>query len=135
VDPISKAPRVRSCSANMYCGPNSRNYLFGTYGLDSNYRPFYKYTDFGAGFGTQDCFVYLDENPGSLNDGYFEFVANPSPLKINDRPAVNHGNTSAFSFADGHCERHKWANTYLNLKNTVAGSDVQWISQHGTIHK
>jgi prepilin-type processing-associated H-X9-DG protein len=91
-------------------------------------------TNFGPGLGSSDCFVFLDENPGSLNDGYFEFIANPNPFKINDRPAVNHGDSSSFLFADGHCELHKWANTYLNLKNTVAGSDVLWISQHGTIH-
>jgi prepilin-type N-terminal cleavage/methylation domain-containing protein/prepilin-type processing-associated H-X9-DG protein len=130
-DPTSGQPRVRSCSANMYCGPYSRNYLFGQYNLLSTYRPFYKYTDFVSGFGTSDCFVFLDENPASLNDGYFEYLANNS--SVNDRPAVNHGNSSSFSFADGHCELHKWMNTFLSLNNMSVGTDVKWLSAHGTV--
>jgi prepilin-type N-terminal cleavage/methylation domain-containing protein/prepilin-type processing-associated H-X9-DG protein len=130
MDPTSKTPRVRSCSANMYCGPSKRSHAGGQYNQNRAYKAFYKYSDLGGGFGSSSCFYYLDENPDSLNDGYFEYAADGS--FINDRPAVNHGNSSSFSFADGHCELHKWVNTYLTLTSTTIGSDVVWLSQHGT---
>lgn len=128
-------PRVRSCSANMYCGLNSIDYQMATppYNIDHRFHPFYKYADFAfKGFNASSCFVFLDENPASLNDGFFEYFAAGSG--INDRPAVNHGNSSSMSFADGHCELHKWFNTYLSYANTTVGSDVLWLSQHGTVH-
>lgn len=131
-DPVSLQPRVRSCSANMYCGVPSRVYLMGNYNLNAAYKPFYKYTDFGSGLGSSDCFVFLDENPESLNDGYFEYLADGS--SINDRPAVNHGNSSSFSFADGHCELHKWADAFLTLRGT-GPKDPRWLATHGTAKK
>jgi prepilin-type N-terminal cleavage/methylation domain-containing protein/prepilin-type processing-associated H-X9-DG protein len=131
--PVANTPRVRSCSANMYCGINPINYQNARFNIDKRFHPYYKYSDFGYnGLGSSSCFVFLDENPASLNDGYFEYIA--AGNAINDRPAVNHGNSSSMSFADGHCELHKWFNTYLSYANTTVGSDVQWLAQHGTVH-
>ncbi|MDB6038418.1 MAG: hypothetical protein JWM99_2259, partial [Verrucomicrobiales bacterium] len=132
LDTVSQQPRVRSCSANMYCGPYLRNYQMGNYNLNTAYKAFFKYSDFGAGLGSADCFVFLDENPTQLNDGYFEFFADGS--NINDRPAVNHGNSSSFSFADGHCELHKWSDAYLTI-NGSGQKDPKWLAAHGTCKK
>jgi prepilin-type N-terminal cleavage/methylation domain-containing protein/prepilin-type processing-associated H-X9-DG protein len=129
LDTVSGQPRVRSCSANMYCGPYLRNYQMGNYNLNTQYKAFFKYSDFGAGLGSSSCFVFLDENPAQLNDGYFEFIADGS--SVNDRPAVNHGNSSSFSFADGHCELHKWSDAFLTL-NGNGPIDRQWLAAHGT---
>ncbi|HEY4417661.1 MAG TPA: prepilin-type N-terminal cleavage/methylation domain-containing protein [Verrucomicrobiae bacterium] len=127
-------PRVRSCSANLYVGCGAGDYRLGNYGLDNAYKAFFKTSDFGVGgLSSSDCFVYVDENPQSLNDGYFEYIAKGNA--INDRPAVNHGNSSSFSFADGHVGLNKWNNTYLNINNTTVGSDVAWLAQHGTVKK
>jgi prepilin-type N-terminal cleavage/methylation domain-containing protein/prepilin-type processing-associated H-X9-DG protein len=134
------SPRVRSCSANMYCGILSRTYENGvsgaTFGVDKNFRPFYKYTDFGAGgMPVSDCFIFLDENPDSLNDGYFEYIA--AGNGINDRPAVNHGNSSSFSFADGHCELHRWHDDFLTYTSSykAGDQDVPWLATHGTVRR
>jgi len=132
LDPVSQQPRVRSCSANMYCGPYPRNYQMENYNLKQPYRAFFKYSDFGRGLGSSDCFVFLDENPDSLNDGYFEYISDGGG--INDRPAVNHGNSSSFSFADGHCELHKWLDAFLKLNGT-GQKDPKWLAAHGTIKK
>jgi prepilin-type processing-associated H-X9-DG protein len=132
VDPASKQQRARSCSANMYCGVPARVYQMGNYNLNAAYKPFYKFSDFSGGFSATECFVYLDENPDSLNDGYFEYIADGS--SINDRPAVNHGNSSSFSFADGHCELHKWVDAFLTINGT-GQKDPKWLAAHGTIHK
>jgi len=136
LDQVSKLPRVRSCSANMYAGPLARNYNSGSYyKLNTSYKPFYKYSDFGGNIGSSDVFIYLDENPTSLNDGYFEFVADATA--INDQPAINHGNSSSFSFADGHAELHKWVDAYLKYGSSYSATskDIKWLAQHGTVLK
>ena len=128
-----KAPRCRSVSANMYVGANRREYQNGTYNYNKNFKPFYKFSDFGGGFSTSQCFEFLDENPMSINDGYFEFIADQinSAGSINDRPAVNHGNSSSFSFADGHCELYKWKDAFLT-PNGTGKQDPGWLAYHGT---
>jgi prepilin-type processing-associated H-X9-DG protein len=112
---------------NEYCG-NSGNFF-----INPNYKLFMKFTDFGSGLGASDCWVFLDENPLSISDGFFYF--DPIGNSVGDRPAVNHGNQSSFAFADGHAELHKWQNTYLSTTSQTAGSDVKWLGAHGTVHK
>jgi prepilin-type N-terminal cleavage/methylation domain-containing protein/prepilin-type processing-associated H-X9-DG protein len=129
LDTVSNMPRVRSCSANCYMGTNPRFYKFGTQ-IDNNYRSFQKYSDFNSGLSLSDAFVFLDENPATLNDGYFLFYWN----SLNDRPAVNHGNSSSFTFADGHAQLHKWTDTYLSSTGgNVSSSDHAWLRSHGTV--
>lgn len=137
VDPVSKQPRVRSCSANGYVGTSA--YEAKAFGGSANAEiintcaVFRKYADFNSRLSSTDCFVFLDENPLSLNDGFFR-VDETSANSIGDRPAVNHGNSSAFTFADGHAELHPWKNTFLTI-NGAAGSDSQWINTHATYRK
>ena len=119
--------RVRSCSANAYVGFGGAQFLLG------NYRKYQKFSEFGVGLGSSDCFVYLDENPASLNDGYFLFY--PDNSQINDRPAVNHGKFSSFSFADGRAQLHKWEDKYLSLTSSGTGKDTAWLAQHGSAPK
>jgi len=125
-----KAPRCRSVSANMYVGADRRQYLNQTYNYDRTYKAFFKFADFSGGFPSTQCFEFLDENPKSCNDGYFEFIA--ASTYANDRPAVNHGNSSSFSFADGHCELHKWSDAFLTINGT-GPIDLHWLSNHGTV--
>jgi prepilin-type processing-associated H-X9-DG protein len=129
IDKFYKVPRCRSVSANMYVGADPRNYQGATYGYDTSYKAFYKYSDFGNGFASSQCFEFVDENPMSINDGYFEFIA--SAAAPNDRPAVNHGNSSSFSFVDGHCELHKWMDAFVTM-NGNGPIDLHWLSDHGT---
>jgi prepilin-type N-terminal cleavage/methylation domain-containing protein/prepilin-type processing-associated H-X9-DG protein len=124
-----KVPRIRSVSANMYVGADARQWKNQTYNYENTYKPFYKFTDFTGSFSTVQCFEFLDENPNSCNDGYFEFYANAN--QMNDYPAVNHGSSSSFSFVDGHCELHRWFDAVLSSRNTGT-QDVQWLAQHGT---
>jgi prepilin-type N-terminal cleavage/methylation domain-containing protein/prepilin-type processing-associated H-X9-DG protein len=135
LDPAWRAQRVRSCSANCFVGgrgPEENGVNGRQNGV--NYRVFNKFSDFaGSPLGVSDCFVYLDENPLSLNDGWFLFYGNGTT--INDKPAINHGNTSAFSFADGHAEFNRWQDVFLNptlTPGTSGGLDTRWLAQHGT---
>ena len=132
LSPNYNAPHNRSCSANQYCGVLPRVFQGGSYGFNTAYTPFTKYSDFRGGFAPTDCFVFLDENPISINDGYFEYIADGSG--INDRPAVNHGNSSSFSFADGHVALHKWQDGFLTYNTpNQPGIDTMWLAAHGTV--
>lgn len=132
VDIYYQVPRCRSASANMYVGADKRQYQNQTYNYDNTYMAFAKFSDFSGSMPSTQCFEFLDENPLSINDGYFEFIA--SGATINDRPAVNHGNSSSFSFTDGHCELHKWADAYLT-PNGTGSIDPHWLAYHGTAKK
>jgi prepilin-type N-terminal cleavage/methylation domain-containing protein len=143
VDPSSHQHRVRSCSENAFCGTTIPEYRLnpGQVGEGPTYyAEFRKYGDFKTGLSSSDCFTFLDENPLSLNDGFFEpFTVSGTPeasganLVINDRPAVNHGNATCFAFADGHAQLHAWHNTYLTITGT-AGSDSSWLFTHATYY-
>ena len=127
VDPDRKKPRNRSCSANTWVdgtgvGGGTQNGV--------NYKVFKKSSDFGSRLSASDCFVYLDENPASINDGWFLYIADGSGM--NDRPAINHGNLSSFSYADGHAQLHKWVDTFLTYGSSGSGNDTKWLAQHGT---
>jgi prepilin-type N-terminal cleavage/methylation domain-containing protein/prepilin-type processing-associated H-X9-DG protein len=131
LDPDWKKIRVRSCSMNLQCGtvaiPGGNTY--GANGI--NYKEFIKFSDFGGStLGASDCFVFLDENPFSLNDGWFLYILNGSD--INDRPAVNHNHSSSFSFADGHAELHRWHDLFLTTDSSGEGEDTLWLAKHGT---
>ena len=132
IDTRWKMTRVRSCSANMYMGMTDKQVQAGGFGIDSRVINYRKPSDFSPRLSPANCFVFLDENPLSLNDGYFEYIA--AGTSINDRPAVNHGNSSSFSYADGHAELHKWQDTFLNINNSYKGTDQdpKWMAAHGT---
>lgn len=133
IDPVSKAPRVRSCSENCYIGLSAKELGLGEPFLNSAYKGYEKTTDFGfAGLSPCDQFNYLDENPLSINDGFFLYDATGTSL--GDRPAVNHGTSSSFSFADGHCALQKWRDAYLHINSSYSGTeqDPIWMAQHGT---
>jgi prepilin-type processing-associated H-X9-DG protein len=53
-----------------------------------------------------EIFVFLDEHPDSINDGYF--INDAYGWKWNDLPASYHNGAASFSFADGHSETHRW---------------------------
>jgi prepilin-type N-terminal cleavage/methylation domain-containing protein/prepilin-type processing-associated H-X9-DG protein len=127
VDKVRKMARNRSCSANAYVDGS------GNGGGDSNYKVFKKSSNLGRGLSPSDCFVYVDENPDSINDGWFLYSADGGGM--NDRPAINHGNLSSFSFADGHAQLHKWQDKFLKYTSSGSGVDTVWLAQHGTCKK
>jgi prepilin-type N-terminal cleavage/methylation domain-containing protein len=70
-------------------------------------------------------FVFVDEHPGSVNDGGFGFrmpdnFAGTGVQGWVDYPAAFHGNAGAFSFIDGHAEIHRWVEAPLPGKLSLA---------------
>ena len=130
IDPVSKQPRVRSCSENSFVGMTVYEQTqFES--EDTGYTIFRKSTDF-IRMSPSDCFTFLDENPLSINDGFFEVVVGT----VHDRPAANHANSTSFAFEDGHAALHLWHNTYSSdtaLNNDASGSDNVWLGIHATV--
>ena len=137
------APTVRSISMNGYMSPIVDKIETSTAPLNQNYRIFRKQSDLAI-MGAANCWVMLDENPWSINDGWF--CANPSPTATSwiDKPAVYHNNACGMSFADGHCELHKWRDGNLiayqgpaetGVPAQAGVGDITWLGQRTSILK
>jgi prepilin-type N-terminal cleavage/methylation domain-containing protein len=146
MDPGSGQTRVRSISMNGWINPGKTN------ASDSECwaEPFRKFTqpsDF-KGQSPSDIFVFLDERAESINDGWLWVSTsgynsagsvNTGNLQIADLPAIYHTRCSAFSFADGHSELHRWMDgeTYSlefssSPQPTPDNSDAAWLMTHAT---
>ena len=98
-------------------------------------------------------FVFLDEHPDSINDGYFldlwpaksgNYYA-PAQMEWTDLPAANHNGSGSFSFADGHTEIHRWlyggtvrppvpgGASLPFYVDSDDGADLYWVLQHMSI--
>lgn len=85
-------------------------------------------------------FVFLDEHPDSINDGYFKTdSAVNRASKWTDLPGSMHGGACGFSFADGHSEIHKWleGDTKKRIEridfpgmDSPGSRDIAWLQQH-----
>jgi prepilin-type N-terminal cleavage/methylation domain-containing protein/prepilin-type processing-associated H-X9-DG protein len=84
--------------------------------------------------------VFLDENPASINDGYWAQNLASSNTWI-DSPAHYHVNSGNLSFADGHAEVRKWTdkNVLAGLFNAQSGfaadptsRDLAWVQMRCT---
>jgi len=71
-------------------------------------------------------FVFLDEHPDSINDGYFDTGQYPPNEASNwgDTPASYHNRACGFSFADAHSEIHKWMDRSTDAP--VVPGDSSW---------
>ncbi|MBL9127692.1 MAG: prepilin-type N-terminal cleavage/methylation domain-containing protein [Verrucomicrobiales bacterium] len=117
-----KAARLFKCPADRSVsevGPRIRSYalnsLVGDPGeLTNRFNPAFvqafRSTDFTRPAQT---FVFLEEHPDTINDGFFMNRLDEDP-KWGNLPASYHNSAANLSFADGHAETHRW----------VAGSTV-----------
>jgi len=128
----SQLPRVRSCSANGFVGTTKDEANTRPDEVDYRFRIFNRAADFaGAGVSSADIFVFVDENPSSLNDGFLRCV--PDKSNLGDIPANNHVSASAFSFADGHAEVHRWRDAFLTRNPWPNSMDNTWLTSHTSV--
>jgi prepilin-type processing-associated H-X9-DG protein len=85
--------------------------------------------------------VAIDENPDSINDGWFVVNVtrgNPATLQWVDYPASYHNNAGGLSFADGHAETKKWKDRTVlrppagNARSASSAGDLTWLSERTT---
>jgi prepilin-type N-terminal cleavage/methylation domain-containing protein/prepilin-type processing-associated H-X9-DG protein len=95
--------RVRSLSMNAMVGDAGESLRDG---INVNNPEYVQYLKLSAIRRPSRIFVFLDEHPDSINDGYF--LNKPDQLEWVDLPASYHNGAGTFSFADGHLEIHRW---------------------------
>jgi prepilin-type N-terminal cleavage/methylation domain-containing protein/prepilin-type processing-associated H-X9-DG protein len=119
-----KLPRVRSISMNGNMNGNS----WYTAQIDRNFFTYRKLSELVRPSPSQ-AFVFLDEHPDAIDDGYFLVFVDRKILWGN-MPANYHNGACGFSFADGHAEIKKWKDPDTLSKKIVANpkgpNDVPW---------
>jgi len=87
--------------------------------------------------GPSMTWVTIDENPASINDGWF---VHESKTSFVDYPASYHNSAGGLSFADGHSEIKKWRSpaiiTYgrprTSSNATLDRTDATWLYERTT---
>jgi prepilin-type N-terminal cleavage/methylation domain-containing protein/prepilin-type processing-associated H-X9-DG protein len=87
--------------------------------------------------------VFMEENPGSINDGYW--IQDPTKTGTwVDSPAHYHNNRGSMSFADGHAESRKWTDPNVlgdrfggagGFPSDPACPDLAWVQARCTVLK
>ena len=76
--------------------------------------------------GPANTFVFMDENPYTINDGAFEAAAAAAPgaTYLIDYASGRHGKADVLSFADGHVIVHQWldSRTYTPIQPGMGGN-------------
>jgi prepilin-type N-terminal cleavage/methylation domain-containing protein/prepilin-type processing-associated H-X9-DG protein len=150
--------RIRSYSMNAMVGNAGKYTTTGVNLNNPGYKQFFKSTQIEH---PSEIFIFLDEHPDSIDDGYF---LNKHALAANganganaiayaewtDLPASYHGRATAFSFADGHATLHRWINANTirpavphaaNLPIAIPASpanehvDCDWMLEHMSTEK
>jgi prepilin-type N-terminal cleavage/methylation domain-containing protein/prepilin-type processing-associated H-X9-DG protein len=133
--PSLNGQRLRSYSMN---GQMGCAYLKGKINFDAPAIQYVKEADITQPVPS-NAYVFCEENPYTINDGYLEIFSQPNMAQFPDVPAAYLGGACAFSFADGHAEVHKWATgVLLNAKGPISyiagggqnNADWVWFTQH-----
>jgi prepilin-type N-terminal cleavage/methylation domain-containing protein/prepilin-type processing-associated H-X9-DG protein len=129
----TKAPsrqRLRSNSINAWCGMHDGKPTW--FGNSPPWRMFLNDADFVA---PSDTWVFVDEHPDSINDGFFCVNMNPAPngsAVLPDCPASYHNGACGFNFADGHAEIKKWTDRRTKPPVTRVDYNENWAGSQGT---
>jgi prepilin-type N-terminal cleavage/methylation domain-containing protein/prepilin-type processing-associated H-X9-DG protein len=101
-----KLPRLRSDSMNAYLEGGVNGLSIGS-AWYPNVQAYNKLSAIVRPAPAQ-LWVFCDEHPDSINDGWI--IIDPDDMNYwgNDLPASYHNGACGFAFADGHSEIHKW---------------------------
>jgi prepilin-type N-terminal cleavage/methylation domain-containing protein/prepilin-type processing-associated H-X9-DG protein len=117
-------PRVRSISMNGNMNGNS----WYTAQTKNTYFTFRKMSEIVRPSPSQ-AFVFLDEHPTTLDDGYFLVVFDT--IVWGNDPGAFHNGACGLSFADGHSEIHRWLDPDTLAEKKPASPkgprDVPWM--------
>ncbi len=127
--PSANGQRVRTYSMNSQMGS-----IYGLISYNDGWKQYAKMSDIILPVPA-DAFVFAEEHPGSINDGYLQMgLASPG---FPDVPGSLHGTSGGFSFADGHSILKKWITPALQIPvqqgivvhypGGVTANNVDWI--------
>ena len=142
--PSKNGIRVRSFSMNSQMGHQRSGPpdYYNPPNFNTGFKIFKKRTELAGQFSPSIAWIFLDEHPGSLNDGFFQ--VGMISASFPDLMASRHNNACGFSFADGHAEIHKWRDprtikpeargvTWQNVGSAPSSPDWMWMTNHSTI--
>ena len=116
-------PRVRSMSMNGCINGDS----WYTAEINKTHYTFRKQSSI---IEPSEKYVFLDEHPDAIDDGYHLTFVN-RVQQWGNMPANYHNGAAGFSFADGHAEVHKWRDPDTLSKKIVSNPmgriDVPWL--------
>ena len=96
--------RSRSISMNAMVGDAG---AFLTQTGNTNNPNYHQYRKFSEFVSATETFVFIEEHPDSINDGYF--LNRAAVYEWNDLPASFHDGTANLAYGDGHAEAHRWS--------------------------
>lgn len=132
--------RSRSYSMNAMVGDAGEFTSSGANVNNPYYHQFLRRSEFQS---AANIFVFIEEHPDSINDGYF--LNRPNKLEWHDLPASWHNESANLLFADGHAESRRWLNASTrkparpdgaNLPAPLAyndSADFKWLLQRTSI--
>ena len=136
----SNGDRLRSFAMNSQMGhiggilpgPFPTPYVPPNY--NPGWRVFKRTTDFHD-LDPSKLFVFIEEHPDAINDGYFQ--VNMSSQTFPDVPGSNHDGAGTITFADGHVEWKEWETRPRVRKITLANvaaptNDWRWLTDRTT---
>jgi prepilin-type N-terminal cleavage/methylation domain-containing protein/prepilin-type processing-associated H-X9-DG protein len=141
-------PRIRSMSMNGWMNPGDNDIGMNT----TDYIVYRKDSDLTRP-GSVNLWVFIDENPYSINDAFFIELTSgttgpPVASAWTDIPATYHNGAGGISFADGHAQIRKWSEKAIRLfsqpQATINGtpytgaygsSDLAWLMNLTTAHR
>jgi len=103
--------------------------------------------------GPSAVFLFIDEHENSINDSHFYAFRDMSKFtgeKWLDAPSGRHGNSTGFTFTDGHAEIVKWVsdvqkaqiaggvvspNTHSSFLGVPTARDHAWFTNHTGVFK
>lgn len=139
----ARPPTLRSISCNAWMNPATSP---SSVGLSAPGRVLRKQSDISGAFSPSQCWVFADESPTSINDGWFVVSVNAITGPYNnawiDLPATYHDNACGISFADGHAEIKRWRDknvtggllfTPADSSQTPPYADLRWLQSRTTV--
>ncbi len=121
---------VRSMSMNAWMNPISNETVLD----DVNYATFAKQSSIR---NPAQIWVLIDENPKTIDDGWF-LVRPNTPNSWYNIPAAYHNNAGGMSFADGHAEIRKWKDNSVvsqaasYARKDPSSKDLDWLIERTT---
>lgn len=134
--------RSRSYSMNAMVGDAGE---FTRDGSNVNNPHYHQYLKLSELQNTTQIFVFIEEHPHSINDGYF--VNKAYPAFWHDLPASYHNGSANLVFGDGHAETKKWVrpSTRLPARPDVATlpmkieqddrQDFDWLMRRTSVYE
>jgi hypothetical protein len=137
--PSANGQRIRSYSMN---GQMGCVYIIGKINFDKPAIQYVRESQI-VNPGPSSMFVFCEEDPYTINDGFLEIFSQLSAPGFPDVPGAYLDGACAFSFADGHAEIHKWRTGVLtNARGPISyipggavhNEDWVWFTQHAAVN-